>query len=125
VKIKKKESDFNTYVLDVSYGELIAMERAMADNHAGPVADELYAGIKWYLDRLPEPGEEESDEENGEEEDSLPLDGEPADVEPNADGADDMLPSPDDDKVPYPEPKTEPKVSSPKQDEADDMLPAP
>ena len=62
MKIKKEEAAFNTYKLDLSYGELLAIRDALEAKHAGVVADEVYAGLNWYLERLPKPGEEEEDE---------------------------------------------------------------
>lgn len=49
---------FNVYKAELSYAELVAIENALADNHAGPVADELFAGFQYFIDRLPKPGEE-------------------------------------------------------------------
>lgn len=64
MKIKKKDGDFNSYAIeDVSYGELVAMEKAMSTQHGDPLSDEVYATIKWYLDELPKPGEEKEDED--------------------------------------------------------------
>lgn len=62
MKIKKKEGSYNDYVCDLSYSELIEIEKAMSHSHTGPVADELYGGLKFFLDRLPKPGEEPQEE---------------------------------------------------------------
>lgn len=67
MEITKAPSKFNTYRMELSFGELVALENAMADNHAGPVADELWAGMRWYLDKLPKPGEDGKGGEEGEE----------------------------------------------------------
>ena len=66
MKIKKKEGDFNSYSIDdVSYGELVAMEKAMSVKHSDPLSDEVYATLRWYLDELPKPGESKEDDGDG------------------------------------------------------------
>ncbi len=71
MRIKKKDSDFNSYSIeDVSYGELVALERALADRHDDVITDEIYATIKWYLDELPKPGESDSEETDENDENS-------------------------------------------------------
>jgi len=85
MRIKKKDGSFNEYALDISYGELVAIENALADNHSGPVADELFAGLKWYLDgNVEKPGEEEEDKAEAKE-DTADLD---ADLSPPPEGDD-------------------------------------
>jgi len=59
MKIDKVSGSFNTYKMEVSFAEVVAIETALAANHDGVVADELYAGIEWFLKRLPRPGEDE------------------------------------------------------------------
>ena len=55
MKIKKKPDTYNTYTLeDVSFGQLVAFQDALATAH-GPIADELRAEIKWYLDNAVAP----------------------------------------------------------------------
>jgi len=77
MEITKAAGKFNSYKIDLSYGELVSLENALQDNHSGPIADELWAGIKWYLDKLPLPGEEKEkegkDEEKGEEMGGEPM----------------------------------------------------
>jgi len=64
MNIKKKADSFNQYTCDFSYGELCAMVDSLEKDHAGAIADELFAGLKWYLEKLPKPGTEE-DEKTG------------------------------------------------------------
>ena len=59
MEISKINKQFNTYKLELSWGQLVAIENALADRLKDPVADELYAAFKWYLDDLPKPGEDE------------------------------------------------------------------
>ena len=63
MQITKVNGSFNEYKLEISYAELLAIRDALARSHAGPVGDELYSGIVWYIDKLPPPGVEEEDEE--------------------------------------------------------------
>lgn len=95
MEITKSSGKFNTYKIEVSYGELVAMENALQDSHSGPIADELFAGIQWYLAKLPLPGEEKTDKEGeeggmgaeGEEGMPMPADSPMSDV-------DQILPAP-------------------------------
>lgn len=72
MQIKKKSETFNDYTLNCSYGELEALKDALAKNHTGPIADTLYAGLLWELERLPKPGEEEDKKGEGEGADDMP-----------------------------------------------------
>lgn len=66
MKLTKITGSFNEYRLEVSWGELEAIYEAMAQSHAGPVADEVYSGLKWYMDsRLPLPGEDDKKKKDG------------------------------------------------------------
>jgi len=60
MEISKVGNEFNTYKIALSYGELIALQKALQVTHAGPVADEALQAISWYLERVPEPGSEET-----------------------------------------------------------------
>jgi len=62
MEVQKTKNSFNEYRLTCSYGELEAIRAALERNHMGPVADELYQGVIWHMDRLPGPGEEEQKE---------------------------------------------------------------
>jgi hypothetical protein len=61
MKIDKVNGTFNTYKLEVSFGELTAVANALEDTVGAPVADEMRAGIRWYLDHLPGPGEDKEE----------------------------------------------------------------
>lgn len=89
MEIKKKKNSFNEYTMEVSYGELEAIRNALSSNHTGPVADELYAGVCYFLDRLDPPGVDSEEEskaaEGGDMGGEAPLGDE---------SADDILPAP-------------------------------
>lgn len=59
--LKKKAKTFNDYDLSLSFGQLEAIMASLERDHADPVADELYAELQWYMQRVPGPGEEEDD----------------------------------------------------------------
>lgn len=59
--LKKKAKTFNDYDLSLSYGQLEAIMGALERDHADPVADELFAELQWYMQRVPGPGEEEDE----------------------------------------------------------------
>jgi hypothetical protein len=61
MKLKKTEGQFNTYAMEISWGELEAIRGALETDHADPVRDELFAGIDWYIDNVPKPGEDKED----------------------------------------------------------------
>lgn len=62
MQIKKRDGTFNMYSLELSFGELVATMSALDDvTSGGPVVDEMVAGLKWYLDNLPGPGEDKED----------------------------------------------------------------
>jgi len=81
--IKKKNESFNTYTITLSFGEMQAIYTALAKGHADPIADEMFMGLKYYMERLPGPGEDEpeKDEEGNE------VGGNPATMD-NIDGID-------------------------------------
>ena len=60
MKIKKVEKQFNTYAVELSYGQLVAIRNALEQDHSNPLADEGYAEINWYLQNVPGPGEDQS-----------------------------------------------------------------
>jgi hypothetical protein len=57
--IKKKKETFNDYSVEMSWGQLNAIYRALEKDHADPLADELFAELGWYLENVPGPGEDE------------------------------------------------------------------
>lgn len=59
MKISKDKANFNTYKAELTYGELITIRNAMQHHTGqGPEADEILSGLQWYLEKMPEPGEE-------------------------------------------------------------------
>lgn len=65
MKIKKTTGQYNTYGAELTYGELLHIRDALAANPGmGPEADEMLEGFNWYLEKMPEPGEE-SDKKEG------------------------------------------------------------
>lgn len=75
MKITKINGSFNEYKLELSWGELEAIYQSMAHNHTGPIADEVFDGLTWYMNNnLPLPGEDpkkKKDEKGGEEDAEL------------------------------------------------------
>ncbi len=59
--IKKKKDTFNDYSVELSWGQLNAIHRALEQEHADPLADELFAELGWYLQNVPGPGEDEEE----------------------------------------------------------------
>jgi hypothetical protein len=63
VKMNKAKNTYNTYKLELSMGQLEVIMTALERNHADAVSDELLATIKYYIEKLPGPGEEEEEAE--------------------------------------------------------------
>ena len=62
MRIKKKDQSYNDYVLELSFGELVAISNGMSDfKGGGVVADEVRKGLQFYLDRIPGPGEDKDE----------------------------------------------------------------
>jgi hypothetical protein len=59
MKIQKLKDTFNDYKVELSWGQLNAIYKALEQDHADPLADELYAELGWYLENVPGPGEDE------------------------------------------------------------------
>lgn len=59
--IKKKKDSFNDYSVELSWGQLNAIYQALEQDHADPLADELFAELGWYLQNVPGPGEDEEE----------------------------------------------------------------
>jgi len=88
MKLNKSNSEYNVYRAEVSYGELLAIRNALqVSNDVSPEVDEMIAGMNFYLDRLPKPGEDatkkdgeapgETDQFQGMELEPPPGEGEP------------------------------------------------
>jgi len=61
--VKKKTDTYNTYTLEISYGQLEAFRAALEADHTDSTRDETLAELAWYMDHVPGPGEEEEDTE--------------------------------------------------------------
>lgn len=59
MKLEKIKKTYNDYKLELSWGQVEAIAAALEANHADPLADELFAEWKWYMERVPGPGEDE------------------------------------------------------------------
>lgn len=62
IKLSKSKGTYNTYKMELSYGQLEAIRSALEKDHADPISDELLAILTYYLDKVPGPGEEEEDQ---------------------------------------------------------------
>lgn len=61
IQLSKVKGTYNTYKMEISYGQLEAVRSALEKDHADPVSDELLQIMSYYMDKLPGPGEEEED----------------------------------------------------------------
>jgi hypothetical protein len=61
MKISKAKETFNDYKVELSWGQLNAIYKALEQDHADPLADELFAELGWYLENVPGPGEDEEE----------------------------------------------------------------
>lgn len=55
--ITKVNDGYDAYKAELSWSELQAIETALAAHHTGVIADETYARLKFYMGKLPRPGE--------------------------------------------------------------------
>jgi hypothetical protein len=60
MKLEKVKKTYNDYSLELSWGQLEAIAAVLEANHSDPLADELYAEWKWYMEHVPGPGEDEA-----------------------------------------------------------------
>lgn len=59
MKLKKQSGQFNTYSAELTFGEILTLRNALVRSPGiGPEADEMLEGFNWYLDKMPQPGEE-------------------------------------------------------------------
>ena len=69
MELKKKAKTFNTYTVELSFGQIEAICAALEQDHSNSLSDELLAELRWYCDRVPGPGEDEEktkpDQESG------------------------------------------------------------
>lgn len=117
MELKKKPDQYATYTATLSYGELLAIRDALtASPGEGPVADEILGAINYYVEKLPQPGE---DPEKGDTSNNPSLSKEKADTA--LDGME-LEPPPGEGF----EPKDKPaRPSSSKDDAEEDTLPEP
>ncbi len=73
--IKKKKDSFNDYNVELSWGQLNAIYQALEQDHADPLADELFAELGWYLQNVPGPGEDEEEYKAAKEAERAAVDG--------------------------------------------------
>ena len=59
------QESYNDYDVEMSYGQLQAIYRALERDHSDPLADELYAELGYYLQNVPGPGESEEEYKEG------------------------------------------------------------
>lgn len=60
MKISKVADSYDTYKLEVSFGELSHMSAAL-QSETNPVADEIRKAIDFYMASIPGPGEDKED----------------------------------------------------------------
>jgi hypothetical protein len=81
IKIAKSKGTYNTYKLELSYGQMECIVQALEAKHDDAIADELLAMFHYYMHELPGPGEDEEQAEqrkdtvtgDGGGEDDLPV----------------------------------------------------
>jgi len=73
--IKKKKDSFNDYAVELSWGQLNAIYQALEQDHADPLADELFAELGWYLQNVPGPGEDEEEYKAAKDAEKAAVDG--------------------------------------------------
>lgn len=61
IEMTKEKGSYNTYKLRLSMGQIEVLLAALEKNHADPVSDELLATFRYYISKLPGPGEEEEE----------------------------------------------------------------
>lgn len=59
IQMSKAKGTYNTYKLELSYGQIMAIRQALEAKHDDPIADELLAMFDYYMRELPGPGEDE------------------------------------------------------------------
>ncbi len=65
MKLKKQAGQFNTYSAELTYGEILVLRNGLQKSPGmGPEADEMLEGFNWYLEKMPEPGQD-SDKKEG------------------------------------------------------------
>lgn len=110
IKIAKAKGTYNTYKLELSYGQMECIVQALQARHDDAIADELLAMFNYYMHELPGPGEEEEEvearkdavtgaEQTGEDDLPLPMPPGSETAEPgDEDEIPDLPPGPPDDE---------------------------
>jgi len=88
MRIQKIKDTFNDYRVELSWGQLNAVFKALEQDHADPLADELFAELGWYLENVPGPGEDEDEYKEAKE-------AEKQSIEAGEEGAGGGAPNPD------------------------------
>jgi hypothetical protein len=99
IQLKKKSGTYNTYTIQLSYGQIECIRQALEKDHATPIADELKALFDYYLQTLPGPGEEEEDVKAREEQAAIANGQAQAATDDDADAAIPMPPGEEDDGI--------------------------
>lgn len=63
IKLSKVSGSYNTYRMELSFGQLEAIKAALTAKHDDAISDELLTMIQYYSSELPGPGEEKEDKE--------------------------------------------------------------
>lgn len=63
IKLSKVSGSYNTYRMELSFGQLEAIKVALEAKHDDSISDELLTMIQYYSTELPGPGEEKEDKE--------------------------------------------------------------
>lgn len=61
IKIKKSPGTYNTYKLELSWGQIEAIRQALTKDRDNALSDELLAMLDFYQEELPGPGETDDD----------------------------------------------------------------
>lgn len=61
IKLSKTAGTYNTYKMELSFGQLEAIKAALQAKHDDAIADELLVMLDYYSQELPGPGEEKED----------------------------------------------------------------
>lgn len=63
IKLSKVSGSYNTYRMELSFGQLEAIKVALEAKHDDAISDELLTMLQYYSSELPGPGEEKEDKE--------------------------------------------------------------
>ena len=63
MKIDKVKDTYSEYKLTISFGQLKEIYKALSVDHTGPIADEMWKALDYYMAKLPLPGEDKEDKD--------------------------------------------------------------